>query len=143
MSRRVKAAKHCNIKPWLSARPDCTEGRFIQVGNSLLLSHKTNAGTEGNAFLKLTPNARLLYLDMCLEAGEQRQFIFPKAAAKKYGFTETTFRRGVNELSHKGFIAVNSVRTTREPNIYQFLSEWKTQPPSKSCSFPVGTDPPN
>lgn len=48
------------IKPWLSARLDCKEGRFIQVGNSLLLSKE---------FQALTAGARFLYLCMTMESG--------------------------------------------------------------------------
>lgn len=142
MSRRVRAAKNCTIKPWLSARTDSTEGRFIQVGNSLLLSHKATDSQEGNSFLSLTANARLLYLAMCMEAAEKRQFEFPKRAAEKYGFSESTFRRCVKELMQNGFIVVNSGRTTREPNIYQFVNDWKTEPKRKSFSFPVSGEPP-
>ncbi len=40
---RYKAAKNCEIKPWLSARSDCREGRFIQVGDSFLLSSALTA----------------------------------------------------------------------------------------------------
>ena len=40
MGKRRRAGGNNNINPWLSARMDCKEGRFIQVGNSLLLSHK-------------------------------------------------------------------------------------------------------
>ena len=41
------------IKPWLSARLDCKEGRFVQVGNSLLLSKEFQALTAGARFLYL------------------------------------------------------------------------------------------
>ena len=38
MGRR-KAAEKCTILPWLSRKSDNSEGRFIQVGNSLLLKN--------------------------------------------------------------------------------------------------------
>ena len=58
------------IKPWLSARLDCKEGRFVQVGNSLLLSKE---------FQALTAGARFLYLCMTMESAGKREFILYKS----------------------------------------------------------------
>ena len=55
---RRKSADKCSILPWLSAKPDSREGRFTQIGNSLLLSPK---------FKELTTGARSLYISMAME----------------------------------------------------------------------------
>ena len=79
---RGKAAVHCNIRPWLSAKADCKEGRFIQIGNSLLLSEQMG---------KLKPGARYLYLCMTMEAGGKREFTFPASSAEKYHIPPSSF----------------------------------------------------
>lgn len=119
MSKR-KAAEHCQILPWLSAKGDCREGRFLQLGNSLLLSAE---------FQTLSAEARQLYLAMALESGGKREFVFPLKSAKKYGFAETTFRRKVKELKEGGFIHVDSGHNLRLPNHYSFIFDWKNKPP--------------
>ena len=123
---RPKSAKHCKILPWLSARTDNTEGRFIQVGNSLLLSHRDNdTGKETNNFIKLSSGAKLLYLAMALESGGRKQYEFPLKAAHKYGIPSTSLRRGVRELKEAGFIRYQSGKTARLPNLYEFCLDWK------------------
>ena len=118
---RAKAAQNCKILPGLSAKSDCKEGRFLQVGNSLLFD-------EG--FCSLPHGARLLYLCMTLECGGKRDFVFPLAAAKKYKFTEASFRRYVKLLVAAGFIEVQSNANLRKPNNYRFSFRWKeTRPP--------------
>lgn len=77
------------IAPWLSARADNVEGRFIQIGNSMLLSRE---------FQKLTVGSRYLYFCMAMEAGGQKNFHFPLSAAKKYGIKPSTFWTYVHEL---------------------------------------------
>ena len=118
MARR-KAAKNCALSPWLSAKGDCREGRFIQVGNSLLLSTR---------FQVLSAGAKHLYLCMAMEAGGRRSFKLPhSAAAKKYGVPSRSFDRYVAELVSAGFIKKDSGKTTRTPNEYLFLLDWKGQ----------------
>lgn len=112
-----KAAQSCAILPWLSAKVDNREGRFLQIGNSLLLSKK---------FQELSSGAQMVYLAMALEAGGHPGFIFPLGAARKYGVSESSFSRYVKELIQKEFITlVASGRTTREPNQYKFTFGWK------------------
>lgn len=106
------------IKPWLSARNDCKEGRFIQCGNSLLLSKQ---------FHDLTAGARYLYLCMCMESGGKRDFIFPLLAAKKYGIPKNSLTRHIAELQSHNFITVQSMANLRQPNEYSFCFEWKNQ----------------
>lgn len=117
MAKR-RAAQNAVILPWLSAKPDCKEGRFLQVGNSLLLS---------KVFQELSTGARQLYLCMTLESAGHRQFEFPKSAAKKYGFPESSFKRHLVELKNKDFIiCTENNQTIRQPNVYEFCFEWKT-----------------
>lgn len=126
---RRKAAQNCKILPWLSARSDCEEGRFLQLGNSLLLSHvEKETGKETNPFVKLSPGAKILYLSMCMESGGHRSFRFPQTAAKKYGLPPSSFWRYVQELIREGMIKKNSGKNTREPNDYEFCFDWKRPP---------------
>ena len=104
------------IKPWLSARADCKEGRFIQCGNSLLLSKE---------FQSLTAGAQMMYLCMALESGGRMDFKFPQMAAKKYGFAPASMRRYIKELEQKNFITVQSMANVRQPNEYRFSLVWK------------------
>lgn len=114
---RKKAAVNVDIRPWLSAKQDCKEGRFIQVGNSLLFS---------KAAQSLSAGSFRLYLCMAMESGGRSEFSFPNSAAKKYGFAETSFNRYTKELREKGFIIVTECgRITRTPNIYRFSFSWK------------------
>ena len=118
---RHKIAQNCNIRPWASASPDCREKIFTMIGNSLLLSE---------AFQALTPGARQLYICMTVCSAGKRDFLFPAATAKRYGFAEKSFRRYLKELCGAGFIElVSSGRLTREPNQYSFCLDWKPQKP--------------
>ncbi len=108
------------LKPWLTAREDGKERRFIQVGDTLLFS---------SAFNALKPGAQNLYLRMSMEAGNSREFVFPQTSAKKHGIPSATFRRHVSELIKAGFISRSSGRVTREENVYRFELEWKKQRP--------------
>lgn len=103
---------------WLSASLDCKEGRFVQVGNSLLLSEQ---------FQTLSAGARFTYLAMCMEGGGKREFVFPLSAAKKYGIASMSLRRQVDELVKGGFITVRSGACVRAPNIYTFSFDWKAK----------------
>ena len=58
MSGRKRSSR--TVLPWLTARSDGKEGRFIQVGNSLLLDKRVQ---------KLSGNALRLYLCMAMESG--------------------------------------------------------------------------
>lgn len=104
------------LSPWLSARADNKEKRFIQVGDSLLFS---------KAYQSLSSGAVRLYFAMAMEASGKIEFQFPLSVAKKHGFSQASFRRYITELEKSKFITINSGRTTREPNIYRFSFLWK------------------
>ncbi len=118
---RHKSAVNCNIKPWLSARPDCKEGRYIQVGNSLLLS---------DTFQNISAGARWLYLCMALEAGGRQTVKFSHGSAKKYGIPYTTFDRTVKILREAGFIELieDEDHSQFRANEFRFSSQWKANP---------------
>lgn len=112
-----KAVKNVAIPAWLSGKRDSVEGRFIQVGNSLLLSKEFHA---------LSIYAQNMYLCMAMECGGKRQFEFPKSAGEKYGFPYQTYRRALAELKDSLFIrCLEDNHTTRKPNVYEFIFDWK------------------
>lgn len=113
---RHKAAVNCQILPWLSAKPDCKEGRFLQIGNSLFLSKE---------YRELSYAAQAIYLCMALESGGKRQFTFTKTDAKKYGICPKTLYRQIKELQDKKFLTVSSGKNTRTPNEFEFCFSWK------------------
>jgi len=103
--------------PWLSARPDNKEGRFLMIGNSFLLSKSVQ---------ELSPGARFMYLSMAMESAGKREFTFSRSTAQKFGISETTAARYIKELSSSGFIEVVSCgRYARVPNVYRFSLKWK------------------
>lgn len=103
--------------PWLSARPDNKEGRFLMVGNSFLLSEKVQ---------NLSPGARFMYLSMAMESAGKREFTFSRSTAQKFGISETTAARYLKELSSSGFIELVSCgRYARVANVYRFSLNWK------------------
>lgn len=123
--------KHKNkveLVPWMSARPDNVEKRFIQVGNTLLFN---------KVFQSLGAGSQKLYLCMAMESAGKRRFIFPQAAAKKYKIAPSSLRKHINELEAKGFIKVYSGKATREPNLYEFCYDWKLSPRPPACAPPM------
>ena len=125
---RLKAAKNCKILPWLSRKTDNSEGRFIQIGNTLLLSSKSEYGLEQNPFLKLTNGSRFVYLTMAMEAGGKREFEFTRSAAQKYGISNSSLRNAVHELVDAGMIKKQSGKNARVANRYEFCFNWKKPP---------------
>lgn len=107
------------IVPALSAKVDNKEKRFIQVGNSLLLSKQFHA---------LSTGSRFLYFCMAMESGGRKDFILPQKDAKKYGIAPSSLRKHINELEAACFIRVYSRKPTREPNRYEFCLSWKLPP---------------
>ena len=101
---------------WMSARLDNKELRFIQCGNTLLLSKE---------FQSLSTGARYMYFCMAMESAGKREFIFPQKAAKKYGIAPALMRRYIVELVERGYIEKQSMANLRQPNEYKFSQEWK------------------
>lgn len=103
--------------PWLSARLDGKEGRFLMIGNSFLLSKSVQ---------ELSPGARFMYLSMAMESAGKREFTFSRSTAQKFGISETTAARYIKELSSSGFIeTVSCGHFARVPNVYRFSLSWK------------------
>jgi len=113
--------------PWLSAHPDNKEGRFVQAGNSFFLSPKIHV---------LKDSTKWILLCMGMEAGGKRNFKFTRSAAKKYGISESTLRRGVDELILRGFLEVSSGYNTKTPNEYRFSFSWKESDHTISVALP-------
>ena len=107
------------IVPALSAKVDNKEKRFIQVGNSLLLSKQFHA---------LSTGSRFLYFCMAMESDGRKNFILSQKDAKKYGIAPSGLRKLINELKAARFIRVYSEKPTREPNRYEFCLSWKLPP---------------
>ena len=112
-----RAAQHCSILSHLSARYDCQEVKFVQVGASFFEDEKVG-------FLK--PQTKWLYLCMALVAGKDTEFFFSRGDALKFGIPDRTFRTAINELLEKGFlIRVESGKFTRTKNKFRFNYNWK------------------
>lgn len=118
MAGRHKAAQNVKILPWLSGRRDCKEGRFLQVGNSLLLSE---------TFGELSGNAVKTYFALCMEAGGKQTVSFPRARAPAYGISTATFTRAIQELTEAGLIShdFDDNKYRYQANVYRFKVDWK------------------
>ena len=101
---------------WMSAKKDCKEKRFLQVGNSLIFSPKIQ---------KLSYGARWLYICMAMEAAGHADYCFPLASARRCGFPASSFRRYIKELQKGEFIQVKSLKNLRQPNEYHFDPAWR------------------
>jgi len=110
------------LLPWLSARPDGKEHRFIQVGNSLVMDQR---------FRSLTASAQMLYLCMCMESAGKQYVRFSRSIAAKYGFDKNTYSRRIKELRDTHFIDIDYAGTYYQfhPTQYRFSSAWKLGTP--------------
>lgn len=111
-----RGKKSDTIKPWLSARGDCKEGRFIQTGNSFVLSAAVHELTDG---------AKWTYQCMCMESGGKRTFTFSEADAKKYGIKPRSLRNHIAKLIEHKFITAARLGHAGQKNQYTFSLEWK------------------
>lgn len=115
MGRR-KAAQNCEILPWLSGKTNNKEGRFIQVGNSLLLNETLK---------RLKPGAWKLYICMAMEAGGKNIFAFPHKSAVKYGISRSSFDNYAKDLINSGLIEKVPQDEQYVPAIFRFTTGWK------------------
>ena len=116
---RHKSARNVPLKPWLCANRDCRDGRFIMVGNSLLLSEP---------FKKLSGNAQKTYFALCMESGGgNTASLSYTAGAAKYGISKNTFGRAIKELLDAGFIscAFEDNPNMYQTNVYRFCLDWR------------------
>ena len=122
---RTKAARNCAIRPWLSARMDCREGRFLQLGNSFFFSEEVQ---------KLSPGARWLYLCFAIESGGQSTVKFTHGCARKYGVAGSSFDRYIKELIGAGFVSRDEDGNYLQfsPAVFRFELGWKSKPPPHS-----------
>lgn len=112
-----RAAPHCSILSHLSARSDCQEVKFIQVGASFF---------EDENVCSLKPQTKWVYLCMAIVAGRDTEFSFSRGDGMKYGIPSRTLCTAVNELLEKGFlIRVESGKFTRTKNKFRFIYNWK------------------
>lgn len=116
---RHKAAKISPLRPWLSGNKDCRDGRFIQVGNSLLLD---------DAYNKLDGNVHKTYYALCMESGGKPTVKLSRAGARKYGLSPATFARSIKTLKKEGFISCDFEDNPHryETNVYRFKIGWKS-----------------
>ena len=119
---KQRGAQNCSILPWMSAHPDNREGRFLQIGNSLLCG-------EGSRFKTLTSGAQMIYLCMAMEAGEQQEVTFSCSTAQKYGIGKNVLPRAIKELIQAGFIEIADNLSYKQfkPTVYRFIIDWKSR----------------
>ena len=88
---------------WMSAKRDCREARFVQIGNSLLFHEK---------FRSLSAGAFKLYICCAMEAAGS---IIPLQSFVRY----------MKELEEAGFIQKErSGKSTRTASDYSFSFRW-------------------
>lgn len=113
-SRRRRNARNCIIVPWLSARKDNREGRFVQLGNSLLLSP---------AYQALTGTAKLLLLTMAMESAGHSTVVYTHGTARKYGIPGSSYDRAINDLRAAGMVELlgEPPLPQYKPNCYRLV----------------------
>ena len=118
------------LLPWLSARLDCKEKRFLQIGNSLLVG-------ENSPFKQLTSGAQILYFCMAMESGGKRDVAFSRSTAAKYGLNKNSFSRALAELERNEFIQYAPDLSTGpfKPAVYRFIYTWKESAPQKRGQY--------
>lgn len=78
---------------WMSAKRDCREARFVQIGNSLLFHEK---------FRSLSAGAFKLYICCAMEAAGSINFQIPASKAEQYGIPPRSLARYIKELEGRG-----------------------------------------
>ena len=101
---------------WMSAKRDCREARFVQIGNSLLFHEK---------FRSLSAGAFKLYICCAMEAAGSINFQIPASKAEQYGIPPRSLARYIKELEGAWFIQTDrSGKSTRTANDYSFCFRW-------------------
>ena len=114
---------------WVTATLDGREGRFVQLGNTMLTG-------KNSKFKTLPAGAQMLYIDMVMEAGGKREFEFSLSSATKYGIAKGTFERNKKLLITNGFVECIENNAHRwQKNKYRFSFCWR-EPASVS---PLGS----
>ncbi len=89
---------------WMSAKRDCREARFVQIGNSLLFHEKFRCA---------------------MEAAGSINFQIPASKAEQYGIPPRSLARYIKELEEAGFIQKErSGKSTRTASDYSFSFRW-------------------
>lgn len=116
------------LLPWMSARLDCREKRFLQIGNSMFFSP---------SFQQLNAGSKMLYLCMAIESGGKRVVAFSRGTAQKYGIDKNTFARRIAELIEGRFVEVvkESSYAQFSPTVYRFSLVWKNSRPQKGVNL--------
>ena len=70
--------------------------------------------------------ARLLYECMRQEAEGEREVLFTRGTAKRFGFPKATFERNVQKLIDCGFVTLkeSAERSQYAPNVFCFSDDW-------------------
>lgn len=101
---------------WMSAKRDCREARFVQIGNSMLFHEK---------FRSLSAGAFKLYICCAMEAAGSINFQIPASKAEQYGIPPRSLARYIKELEEAGFIQKErSGKSTRTASDYSFSFRW-------------------
>jgi hypothetical protein len=95
-------------------------GRFVQIGNSLLLSKR---------FQALSPLARWMYFALAMEAAGKDVVSMSHSQAKKYGITPSGYDNAVRQLKDGGFIRLDDGLGRLETNRFRFVRDWQQRAP--------------
>lgn len=95
-------------------------GRFIQIGNSLLLSKR---------FQALSPLARYVYLALAMEAGGKDVVSLSHSQAGKYGIKPSGYDNAIRQLKVGGFIRLDDGLGRLETNRFRFVRDWQQRAP--------------
>ncbi|MCC8129215.1 MAG: hypothetical protein LIO51_04665 [Clostridiales bacterium] len=118
MAGRKSGRQKGELLPWLSAKPDNIDRRFLQVGNSVMLSKTLQS---------LSAGARWLYFALSMEAAGKREVLFTHSSAQKYGIPGSSFDRQILELKWAGFVesVPDENQAQYSPNRFKFCYSWK------------------
>ena len=93
---------------WMSAKRDCREARFVQIGNSLLFHEK---------FRSLSAGAFKLYICCAMEAAGSINFQIPASKAEQYGMYYTLLWSIIEAIDKSQAELLDTAKTLDELNI--------------------------